>query len=84
MKTLFTGILFVAAFLLAAIRVDAQDSTKAGVVKQINASSENADKLHGKKLQAQSLSNHRFEKLGSIAADKPVKKKHSKKKRKDQ
>jgi len=72
-------ILLGAIILLAGATVHAQDSTKHHAFKQIGKGSENADNLYGKKIQQQTLSNKRFEKLDTIAP-KPVKKKNTKNK----
>jgi|GEM_PF-3043615 len=52
----------------------AQDSTKAGLKKQINSSNEKADNLRGKNMQQQSLSTQSFEKLDTATAKTIVKK----------
>ncbi|HTE11366.1 MAG TPA: hypothetical protein VK645_10350 [Chitinophagaceae bacterium] len=83
MKKTCAIVCFIAGFLLTGVCVTAQDSTKHGVVKQINSSSEKSDNLHGNKIRQQSLSKDRFEKLAAIAAN-PVKKKQSKRPRKHQ
>ena len=72
-------ILLGAIILLAGARVRGQYSTKHHAFKQINKGSEDADNLYGKKIQQQTLSSKRFEKLDTIAP-KPVKKKNTKNK----
>jgi len=66
-------------FLTADFSASAQDSSRSAA-KKINKTSEQADNLHGRKIQQQTLSNNRVEKLDSIAA-KPTKRKVVKHKR---
>jgi len=75
---LFLGIVFLATGLSAS----AQDSSRQGAAKKIIKTSEQADNLHGKKIQQQTLSNNRVEKLDSVAANRPKKKTVAKHRRK--
>jgi len=70
-------ILLGAIILLVGATLHAQDSTKHNAFKQISKGSENADNLYGKKIQQQTLSKKRFEKLDTIVPG-PVKKKNTK------
>ena len=79
MKNIITSLFFIVAF-SSAVVVHAQDSS--GVKKQINASNEKADNLHGRKIQQQSLSSGKFEKLDSTTSFKPATKQKKKSKRK--
>jgi hypothetical protein len=67
-------------FLTAGLSASAQDSSRSAA-KKINKTGEQGENLHGKKIQQQTLSNNRVEKLDTIAA-KPTKKKAVKHKRK--
>ena len=75
---------FVVAFFLTGANSYAQDSTKRGALKQISSSSEQADKLYGKKIQQQSLLNNKLEKTDTVPATIPVKKKNIRSKHKHQ
>jgi hypothetical protein len=77
-------VIFSAAFLLLQSSLCAQDSTKTGAAKQISNSSEQADKLSGKKIQQKNLSAGHFERLDTIDVNKPKKKIKSKPGRKKQ
>lgn len=82
MKKTCTITLLTVIFLSVAAMTNAQDSS--GVKKQINASNEKADNLHGKKIQQQTLSAGKFEKLDTAISSKPVVKSKKKSKRKHQ
>ncbi len=75
MKKTFTLILCSTSFLLIHLFVFAQDSTKHSAAKQINKTSEQSDKLTGKKIQQQSLSGNRFIKPDTTATVNKTKKK---------
>ena len=77
MKNIFTTILFVPIFFGATVTLHAQDSN--GVKNQIKRSNEKADNLHGKKIQQQSLSPGKFEKLDTVVSPKPLVAKQKKK-----
>ena len=62
MKKLFTISMTGILFLFVHVTAFAQDSTS-GAVKHINETSEQADKLHGKKIQQESLSIKKYEKI---------------------
>jgi hypothetical protein len=62
------------AFLTAHFPASAQDSSQHGAAKKINKTSEQADNLHGKKIQQQTLTNNRVEKLDSGTSGRPKKK----------
>ncbi len=81
MKILFTILMFSASFLFIQPSVFAQDSAKSGAVNQINKTSEQADKLYGKKIQQKSLST-KPGRLDTVAASKTKKKTCIKHKRK--
>lgn len=68
MKKLFIILKCSVLFLLVQASVYAQDSTQTGAIKQIQKTSEQSDKLYGKKIQKQSLSTKTFESPGTVAA----------------
>ena len=84
MEKMFLTVCFIVAFFLAGANSYAQDSTKRGALKQISSSSEQADKLYEKKIQQQSLLNNKLEKLDTVHATTPVKKKNIRSKHKHQ
>lgn len=65
-------------FLFAFENSHAQDTTKSPAIKHINETSEQADKLYGKKIQQQTLSSQSFEKIDTLAVQKQHKKKCAK------
>ena len=81
MKKLFTILTNGTLFLFVHAPSFAQDSTS-GAVKHINETSEQADKLHGKKIQQESLSIKKYEKIDEAKATTTKKKKCTKCRRK--
>lgn len=62
--------LFVAAIAcFALLQLSAQDSSKIKAASKINTSSEQTDKMGGKKIQQQSLSNHHIESIAATPKD---------------
>ena len=79
MKKQFTILICSLLFSFVQASIYAQDSTKTGVVTQINKTSEQTDKLYGKEIQKKSMSTKTFESLDTIAVSKADKKnKHCK------
>ncbi|MEO8110138.1 MAG: hypothetical protein ABI594_08905 [Ginsengibacter sp.] len=82
MKKIFTILIGNTLFLLAQETCFAQDSSKSNAIKHVNETSEQADKLYGKKIQQQSLTIKPIEKMDTLATTKPARKKCVKHKRK--
>ena len=80
MKKLF--IILPLNILLFAGAIQAQDSLKNSVKKNITTGNENADYLQGKKIQQQQLTTGKFEKLDTAVSTKTVTKKKRSTKRK--
>lgn len=70
-KTLMTGVLFLFAFGNAR----AQDSTQSSATQHIHETSEQAEKLYGKKIQQQTLTLQSFEKADTAIVQNQHKKK---------
>ncbi len=75
MKNIFTTLMVNTFFLFAFGNAHAQDSTKSPAIKHINQTSEQADKLYGKKIQQQTLTLQSFEKADTVAVQNQPKKK---------
>lgn len=75
MKNIFTTLMINAFFLFAFGNAHAQDSTKFPAIKHVNQTSEQADKLYGKKIQQQTLTLQSFEKVDTLTAQNHRKKK---------
>ena len=79
MKITILPALFMSCILLLQLDSTAQDSTKRGAIKKINGTSEQTDRLYGKKIQQTNLSNGRVEHLDTEVVQpkkiEPVKKK---------
>ncbi len=82
MKNIFTIFMVNAFFLFAFESAHAQDSTSSPAIKHINQTSEQADKLYGKKIQQQTLALKLFEKADTVAVQNQHKKKYTRCKRK--
>ncbi|MEO5683264.1 MAG: hypothetical protein ABIQ88_11525 [Chitinophagaceae bacterium] len=77
MKKIISIMLTVVVIAWLPLAVSGQDSTKQSAIKKINADNEHADNLQGKKIQQQALAGKTFEKLDTVAANSPKKKKHA-------
>ncbi|MEO6638594.1 MAG: hypothetical protein ABIN25_09965 [Ginsengibacter sp.] len=75
MKKIFTILVITAIFLFASENAPAQDTTKTSAIKLVNETSEQADKLYGKKIQHQTLSLQSFEMTDTTAIKKENRKK---------
>jgi hypothetical protein len=75
-------ILFGTTFFLVRVSACAQDSTKHSALKRITKTNEQADKLKGKEIKQQSLSNKKFTKLDTAITNRPIKNTTGKKRHK--